>query len=520
MKFQLGKGKNVKRGLIVLAASGLIVTGVGFTLVQSQGKLKSEKEMLSLARTVLLSKTSLSDAVNVSGVVESAEVSSVTTGLTAKVNEVRVKVGDVVHKGDVIAVLDDTEIQKEIAEKKQQSNEELKTLQSSVDRAKQQADNGRKLKQNEQSLQDSLVNAAKKTVDDAQNQLNTLTPAYESAKANFDTMNSALTAAQAAADEAEASRQSAYNAWIEAGGAPEGEAYDAYKLAEETAATRKAELEAARSLYNYDEYYQALQNAQTPRDQAAAALQQAKEAYDGAIANKNKAMADQDSQIAALDAEVKAAQEKLNKGVSNKPLEELNQRLQETILKAEGDGKITELKINVGSMTKGEVATIQSTEKLIVKVQIPEFDIGRVEVGMPVKVTSEASDEVISGRLERISPTASSGDNAGFAAEISVQNPQKLYIGSKVKAEIIIFSKEDVFTVPRDAVGTDEQGQEYIRVQQPDGSMKNIVVTTGVHNDYSVEITGAELSEGMEVLADAAWSDLNEQSAQQLKTME
>lgn len=89
------------------------------------------------------------------------------------------------------------------------------------------------------------------------------------------------------------------------------------------------------------------------------------------------------------------------------------------------------------------MATIQSTEKLIVSVKIPEYAIGKVSVGMAVNLTSDAVAGTISGTLSRISPTASEGENGGFAADVTVNQSNSLFIGSKAKAEVIISSKTE-----------------------------------------------------------------------------
>lgn len=69
-------------------------------------------------RTTVLTKTTLSDTVSVTGTVKAGSSASVTASdsvKTYKVTAVNVAVGDTVRKGDVIATLDTTDVEKQIA---------------------------------------------------------------------------------------------------------------------------------------------------------------------------------------------------------------------------------------------------------------------------------------------------------------------------------------------------------------------------------------------------------------------
>ena len=66
---------------------------------------------------------------------------------------------------------------------------------------------------------------------------------------------------------------------------------------------------------------------------------------------------------------------------------------------------------------------------------------------------------------------------------------------------------DNVFVVPIDAIGTNDAGESIVFVKESgsgsDAIFKEVVVTTGEENDYYVEISSAELSEGMEVRSSA-----------------
>lgn len=480
----------------------------GFSALKSKPAATDEK--LDYARTMLLEKGTLNNSVNVSGTVESAEISSVTTSLPYKVTAVNVKVGDVVKKGDVIAKLDSTDVEKEINDKKKDLADSVKTLQTAVDAALKSIENAKGDKTREQAVQDTIVNSAKGALDAANNDLNAVTPAYNTAKSNFDAMNTGIAAAQTAFDAAVVAKDNAYRVWIEAGGKAEGDQYNAYTASETDLTAKQTALDDAKKLYDAPTYTASYNAAAEIYNQKLAARQAAQNTYDTSVAERNKILNGIDGTVSAALETWKTANDALKKGSTNTVLEDLNKKLESTTLKADSNGKVTELKVAVGGIVKdGLVATIQSADKLIISVKIPEYSIGKLTTGLKANITTDASTAVIPGTLSRISPTALTGEaGSGFAADISVDAPDGLFIGTKAKAEIVIFSKENVYSVPLDAIKTGEDGKSYIVVKQDDGKFTDVEVTTGTANEFYTEVSGKDIKDGMEVLANAQWSDL------------
>lgn len=169
MKLNRLKGifKNKKR---VIALALVVAIGAsGAAIWSGRSKAASaSSESLDFARTVFLEKGDLNNSVNVSGTVESAEVSSVATTLTAKVTALNVKVGDIVKKGDIICTLSSDSIEKEIAEKKKMLAEDKTKLQEAYDKSRRAVDDAKAAKQRELTNQDSLVATAKQALSNAE----------------------------------------------------------------------------------------------------------------------------------------------------------------------------------------------------------------------------------------------------------------------------------------------------------------------------------------------------------------
>lgn len=99
--------------VVAVAAAGFF----GFRLLLSRPVQMAAGS--GMVRTTTLQRTNLEDAISATGTVESGSVSNVTTSLKYTVSEVPVQVGDTVSEGDVICVLDTSELEDQIAKAKE-----------------------------------------------------------------------------------------------------------------------------------------------------------------------------------------------------------------------------------------------------------------------------------------------------------------------------------------------------------------------------------------------------------------
>lgn len=498
-------------------------------------------------RTTTLTKGSLNDSVTVSGTVVSGDEADVTVSdsvKTYKVATVEAEVGDTVQEGDVIATLDTTDLQKQIEDARQSYNDTLQSAQTSYDRAVDdyntsvvQHDNNlidlqAKIDQADQDLADaeeSLNNArssrdsAKNTYDSAVNEYNALSAEFQTIKAQIssytDAYNSASDALNAALAAWNAVKASDPSLSDEApGDAPE---YVAYQNAQKAADQAKQDLDNAqnncsitsRGLYGYTAIEQAVNAAEqtknsaetaynqaetqvsTAESQVEAAEQQVKSAHDAYDNEKNYSTIKTKAQ-AVEDAETKLEQAKRIPDT----LETLQDALEECTLTATMSGTITALDATVGSVCAGTVATIQDTEALVVEVTIPADDVPGLKTGMPCLITSDATgDTEINGTLAQIDPVAN--EQGSFGAKVRVTGEAAdLLIGIQAQVEIIKSQVNDVYVVPVDAVGTAEDGTNYVLRKTGgegvDMTFEEVSVTTGDSNDYYTTISGSDLQEG------------------------
>ena len=150
------------------------------------------------------------------------------------------------------------------------------------------------------------------------------------------------------------------------------------------------------------------------------------------------------------------------------------------------------------------VMTLGDIDKVYVKGRVDEADIGRVRVGQPARITTEAfRDRVFDGRVTRISPIGVDRDNVTtFAVEVSIENPEKtLKANMTANAEIVIDELPDSLLVPETAIIYDPQRNAFVDLfdrGQADGR-RRVPVQVGVGNGSRTQILRG-LDEGDQIV--------------------
>lgn len=204
-------------------------------------------------------------------------------------------------------------------------------------------------------------------------------------------------------------------------------------------------------------------------------------------------------------------------------------------------GTITHVGAVKGSATSGELFTIQNTGNLQITMQIDQSDISSVSTGQAVTITADGTNgRRYTGVVSSVAPTSadtaagstdtsaaslstdttsalaasssgssSSGSAATFEATVDIAQPTDgLKIGMKTSQEITVETRQNVTTVPIDAVTKDANGQYEIFVVKhhkdaPD-TVKAVTVETGLQNDTVIQITGKNLKTGDKVALNPA----------------
>lgn len=315
--------------------------------------------------------------VSAEGIVAPVQRASLAFKIGGQVSDVRVKEGDVVKTGDLLASLDSTLLQKQVLQAEaslhvtQKQLAQLKAGASPIER---------------QAAKDALASARaayeKVKAGPSKEQLAQL-------KANLDNAQAAVRQAQAAYD------RIGGDANFLGGAAPE-------KLALQQAFNN---LNAAQAAYNEATSHP----TESELKQAAAAVTQA----ESAVARLDPTP----EAVALAEAQVAQAQAALEIAKAN---------LQEASITAPFAGTIAQVNVNVGDFASPGTPAIvigNLTKLRIETTDLSEVDVAKVQIGQAVKVTLDAlPNQTLHGTVARISPIAneSRGDKV-FRVWIDLQ---------------------------------------------------------------------------------------------------
>jgi HlyD family secretion protein len=205
---------------------------------------------------------------------------------------------------------------------------------------------------------------------------------------------------------------------------------------------------------------------------------QAKKNYDqdhslfesGLLAGKQNR--DSEAEYLSAKQEYEKTQEKYNLvEKSGIPINQSPEKFQGSNVVAPMDGVVLTKNVEIGeSITSGVSSfnagtvlfTVADVSKMIVKAGVNEVDIGKVRVGMPVKITLDAYPKVsFAGRVDRIAPAVRLDDKVRvFDVEIRLDaQGRELRSGMTANIEMIGEKKPHVLTVPVESVFQRDEGE-------------------------------------------------------------
>jgi len=186
----------------------------------------------------------------------------------------------------------------------------------------------------------------------------------------------------------------------------------------------------------------------------------------------NKANRDSESEYLAAKQEYEKAQEKYNLvEKSGIPISQSAQSFTGSNVTAPMSGVVLTKNVEIGeSITSGVSSfnagtvmfTVADVSKMIVKAGVNEVDIGKIHVGMPVKVTLDAYPKVaFAGRIDRIAPAVRLDDKVRvFDVEIRLDaQGRELRSGMTANIEVAGERKDKVLTVPVESVFQRDEGE-------------------------------------------------------------
>ncbi len=197
--------------------------------------------------------------------------------------------------------------------------------------------------------------------------------------------------------------------------------------------------------------------------------------------------------------------------ISKKELERKKEALADLEIKSLIDGIVSRINVKVGSLANDTndgkpMFIIDNTSQLQMTVKVSEYDIGKIVVGQNVTISADIlQGATVKGVVARISPTGELKDTNSTERVIPTQiniteGSDKLIAGITATAEISIAQADHVFAVPLGALIQNADDSVSIATVTEENTLHLIPVTVGLETDLEAEISGEDLTEGMQVV--------------------
>ncbi len=166
------------------------------------------------------------------------------------------------------------------------------------------------------------------------------------------------------------------------------------------------------------------------------------------------------------------------------------------------DGVVMDIAATVGEQigAHSPVLTLANLQEPLVHFWVEETDLGAVVVGNPVNVTFEAlPDRTFTGTIIRVNPMLTTVGNASAVeawARLDIGEEVGLLSGMTASVEVIAAQARGVRLVPVEALRETEAGQFTVIVVRSDGTQETRTVRIGLTDGVNAEVLeGLELGE-------------------------
>ncbi len=413
---KLSNNTRKKRVIIVLSACVLAVLCAVFIIADRTEEEPIESEDDTRSISIYDLSVNQSDMIILDGAVESKNISTIVTDITASVSDLYVSVGDFVKNGDVLCRFDTAEIESEIAALEKEEQSALEQERVTHD-------------ENQRELQNA--------VDDKDRQLAKANENIASAQSEIENLKSKSEAAKILYTEA-LSQDSLIS---------DSKAEDDTESADEYTEKSSAE--------DYANEIEELDNELISLEKE---LKEYKEAYADIELECNRAIQDC---IDLINEEVSEA------GQNSDELARLKAQIDKAVVTAPQDGIITTVNVSAGAPASEEcIVKIADMNSAIVKVLIPEQNIFSIYEGMPALVSiPPAGGKTVKGYIWKLIMVPVSDEETAenfYEAYIDVSgNDVNWVYGMNVEAALTSSDRTYIYDIPNEYIFEEENG-EYV----------------------------------------------------------
>lgn len=171
-------------------------------------------------------------------------------------------------------------------------------------------------------------------------------------------------------------------------------------------------------------------------------------------------------------------------------VEQAQARYSDTLIKAPADGTITSVDIKPGELASAlkEVLILQDVSNIYLEANINEANIDSLAVGMTVDITYDAfgSEKIFKGNLTKIDPSSTVISGVvNYKITTSVEQIDSLRPGMTANMTILAKEKNNILTIPERSIVIKENGDRFIRIitNTKKKKFKEVPIITGMKGD-------------------------------------
>ncbi len=158
-------------------------------------------------------------------------------------------------------------------------------------------------------------------------------------------------------------------------------------------------------------------------------------------------------------------------------------------LKADFAGVVTEMEAVAGQppTEDGKLVTIESTEKVYVRLSVSKYDLEKIAVGQ--KADIDIAGKTYEGTVTKIDGMATKNESGAMVVgvDINIDNPdENIFLGVEAKVYVHMAKAEGVVTVPLEVINSDRDG-DFVYVEE-NGTVAKKRITVGISSDSVSEV--------------------------------
>ena len=463
-KGQKKKPKKVKIivGIIIAAAVLALAYAIGSGIQKFSRNIQDQmNEMMGTEDgTYTVDKQDVEQEITTSGTMIGIEKKAYTSPVTAKVEDIRVEVGQMVSKGDILLTYDSSKLGDDLEKVKIQAQSERAAGNASYEAANEAA---------------SKASEARKKVKDLKSEIKKLEKEIAALSEKVSNYEEQIAAAKEQEDKDSDSENT------------DGEQVSEEKAASANSVDQKAYKKAVSDLEK--------KNAELAKKQQSLAEQESIVAAneDVKVSNSTKAQISAANQLS--DMNVNDAQESLDAA--------------EAGITASASGIVESIDIVKGAYANETqtLMTIIDSDKIGVEFSISKDDLGAISKGQKARVVVSGNEyegtvdfvsRVASGDMQMASGASQSMGGA-IKGRIVLDDPdENIYIGVSAKVYIFVGKSEKALVIPYEALNTDIDG-DFVYIVNKENLIERKNVTIGIYSDEYYEVLEG-LEEGDKVI--------------------